>query len=137
MNVLDSLKAAGADTEDGLKRCLGKEDFYLKMVNLALKNENFELLEGALKTEDYVKSFELCHALKGVIANVSLTPLYDLISDLTEKLRACTGAETANGGALETGTPLEKRGEDFLELYKKIRKIQKNFLSTVENPSEL
>ena len=131
MTVLDSLKAAGADTEDGLKRCLGKEDFYLKMINLALKNENFELLEGALKTEDYVKSFELCHALKGVIANVSLTPLYDLISDLTEKLRACTGAETANGGALEKG------GEDFLELYKKIRKIQKNFLSLVENPSEL
>ncbi|HAC31139.1 MAG TPA: hypothetical protein DCF70_00745, partial [Treponema sp.] len=108
----------------------GKEDFYLKMVSLALKNENFELLGGALKTEDYVKSFELCHALKGVIANVSLTPLYDLISDLTEKLRACTGAETANGGALETG------GEDFYELYKKIRKIQKKFLSTVENPSE-
>lgn len=132
MTVLDSLKAAGADTEDGLKRCLGKEDFYLKMINLALKNENFELLGGALKTEDYVKSFELCHALKGVIANVSLTPLYDLISDLTEKLRACTGTVQ-----VETGTPLEKRGEDFLELYKKIRKIQKNFLSLVENPSEL
>lgn len=125
MTVLDSLKAAGADTEDGLKRCLGKEDFYLKMVSLALKNENFELLGGALKTEDYVKSFELCHALKGVIANVSLTPLYDLISDLTEKLRACTG------------TVQMETGEDFLELYKKIRKIQKNFLSLVEKPSEL
>lgn len=123
--VLDSLKAAGADTEDGLKRCLGKEDFYLKMINLALKNENFELLGGALQAEDYVKSFELCHALKGVIANVSLTPLYDLISDLTEKLRACTGTVQ-----METG------GEDFLELYKKIREIQKNFLSLVEKPSE-
>lgn len=126
MKVLDSLKVAGADTEDGLKRCLGKEDFYLKMINLALKNENFELLEGALKTEDYAGAFQLCHALKGVIANVSLTPLYELISDLTEKLRACTGTVQ-----VETG------GEDFLELYKKIRKIQKNFLSLVENPSEL
>ncbi len=124
--MIDSLKAAGADTEDGLKRCLGKEDFYLKMINLALKNENFELLGGALQAEDYVKSFELCHALKGVIANVSLTPLYDLISDLTEKLRACTGTVQ-----VETG------GEDFLELYKKIREIQKNFLSLVEKPSEL
>ena len=131
--VLDSLKAAGADTEDGLKRCLGKEDFYLKMVSLALKNENFELLGGALKTEDYVKSFELCHALKGVTANVSLTPLYDLISDLTEKLRACSPADKE----AEKGSPLEKRGEDFLELYKKIREIQKNFLSLVEKPSEL
>lgn len=126
MTVLDSLKAAGADTEDGLKRCLGKEDFYLKMINLALKNENFELLEGALQAEDYVKSFELCHALKGVIANVSLTPLYVLISDLTEKLRASTGTVH-----VETG------GEDFLELYKKIREIQKKFLSLVEKPSEL
>lgn len=132
MTVLDSLKAAGADTEDGLKRCLGKEDFYLKMIALALKNENFELLEGALKAKDYVKSFELCHALKGVIANVSLTPLYDLISDLTEKLRACTGTVQ-----MKTGSPLEKRAEDFLELYKKIREMQKKFLSLVEKPSEL
>lgn len=132
MTVLDSLKAAGADTEDGLKRCLGKEDFYLKMINLALKNENFELLGGALQAEDYVKSFELCHALKGVIANVSLTPLYDLISDLTEKLRACTGTAQA-----EKGSPAEKEGENFLELYKKIIGIQKNFLSLVEKPSEL
>ena len=132
MNVLDSLKAAGADTEDGLKRCLGKEDFYLKMINLALKNENFELLGGALKAENYVKSFELCHALKGVTANVSLTPLYDLISDLTEKLRACTGTVQ-----METGSPLEKRAEDFNELYEKIIGMQKNFLSLVEKPSEL
>jgi HPt (histidine-containing phosphotransfer) domain-containing protein len=127
--VLDSLKAAGADTEDGLKRCLGKEDFYLKMINLALKNENFELLGGALQAEDFAGAFERCHALKGVIANVSLTPLYDLISDLTEKLRACTGRVQ-----MKTGTPLEKRGEDFLELYKKIREIQKNLLFIVENP---
>lgn len=126
MTVLDSLKAAGADTEDGLKRCLGKEDFYLKMINLALKNENFELLGGALKAENFAGAFELCHALKGVIANVSLTPLYDLISDLTEKLRACTGTVQ-----VETG------GEDFLELYKKIREMQKNFLSLLEKPSEL
>lgn len=126
MTVLDSLKAAGADTEDGLKRCLGKEDFYLKMIALALKNENFELLEGALKAGNFAGAFELCHALKGVIANVSLTPLYDLISDLTEKLRACTGTVQ-----MKTG------GEDFYELYKKIREIQKKFLSLVEKPSEL
>lgn len=126
MTVLDSLKAAGADTEDGLKRCLGKEDFYLKMIALALKNENFELLEGALKAENFTGAFELCHALKGVIANVSLTPLYDLISDLTEKLRACTRTVQ-----MKTG------GEDFYELYKKIREMQKNFLSLVEKPSEL
>ena len=126
MTVLDSLKAAGADTEDGLKRCLGKEDFYLKMIALSLKNENFELLGGALKAKDYVKSFELCHALKGVIANVSLTPLYDLISDLTEKLRACTGT-----------VQMEPGGEDFYELYKKIREMQKKLLSLVEKPSEL
>jgi HPt (histidine-containing phosphotransfer) domain-containing protein len=130
--VLDSLKAAGADTEDGLKRCLGKEDFYLKMINLALKNENFELLRGALQAEDFAVAFERCHALKGVTANVSLTPLYDLISELTEKLRACSPADKE----AEKGSPAEKRGEDFLELYKKIREIQKNFLSLVEKPSE-
>ena len=34
MITIESLKAYGADVEEGLARCLNKEDFYLKMVNL-------------------------------------------------------------------------------------------------------
>ncbi len=96
MMTIESLKAAGANVEEGLARCLNKEDFYLKMVNLGLTNQNFQLLGPALEAKDFDRAFELCHSLKGVIGNLSLTPLYDLICQLTEMLRSktdtdCTG----------------------------------------------
>ena len=34
------------------------------------------------------KAFELCHALKGVIGNLAITPLYEALSEMTEKLRS-------------------------------------------------
>lgn len=96
MMTVESLKAAGANVEEGLARCLNKEDFYLKMVNMGLTNQNFQLLGSALEAKDFDRAFELCHSLKGVIGNLSLTPLYDLICTLTEILRSktdtgCTG----------------------------------------------
>lgn len=96
MMTIESLKAAGANVEEGLARCLNKEDFYLKMVNMGLNNQNFQLLGPALEAKDFDRAFELCHSLKGVIGNLSLTPLYDLICTLTEMLRSknytdCTG----------------------------------------------
>ena len=88
MMTIESLKEAGANVEEGLARCLGKEDFYLKMVNMALSNQNFELLESPLKEKNFDKAFELSHSLKGVIGNVSLAPLCNLICTLTENLRS-------------------------------------------------
>ena len=86
MMTVESLRAAGANVEEGLSRCLNKEDFYLKMVNMGLNNQNFQLLGSALEAKDFDRAFELCHSLKGVIGNLSLTPLYDLICQLTEML---------------------------------------------------
>ena len=96
MITVDALKAAGANVEEGLARCLGKEDFYLKMVNMGLTNQNFELLGPALEQKDFEKAFELCHSLKGLIGNLSLTPLYDLICELTELLRSKTDTDYSN-----------------------------------------
>lgn len=93
MMTIESLKAAGANVEEGLARCLNKEDFYLKMVNMGLTNQNFQLLGTAIEAKDFDRAFELCHSLKGVIGNLSLTPLYDLICQLTEMLRSKTDAD--------------------------------------------
>ena len=67
---------------------LGKEDLYLKLVNMGLGDTKFEELGTALDAGEYGHAFELCHALKGVIGNLAITPLYEAISDLTEKLRS-------------------------------------------------
>ena len=88
MITIEELKALGADVETGLSRCVGNEALYLKLVGMGLGDTKFEELESAVKAGNLDKAFELCHALKGVIGNLALTPLYEALSDLTEKLRA-------------------------------------------------
>ncbi|MBQ9206278.1 MAG: Hpt domain-containing protein [Treponema sp.] len=93
MITIDSLRAYGANVEEGLARCLNKEDFYLKMVNLGLKDERFEKLEGIFASKDYDAAFEAVHALKGVVANLALTPLSEPIEKMTELLRSRTDTD--------------------------------------------
>ena len=87
MNI-DSLRELGANVEEGLERCMGMEDFYMEMIELGLSDERFETLGETLKAGDLEASFEHVHALKGVIGNLALAPLYETICDITEHLRA-------------------------------------------------
>ena len=88
MITIEELRSAGADVETGLSRCLGKEDLYIKLIGMGLGDAKFKELEAVLEAGDLSKAFEICHALKGVIGNLALTPLYEALSDMTEKLRA-------------------------------------------------
>ena len=88
MMTIDKLKELGADTADGLARCLNNEEFYMKLVGMALQDDGFEKLEEAVKNGDFEEGFERAHALKGVLGNVSLTNLYEPIAEITEELRA-------------------------------------------------
>lgn len=87
MITIDNLAELGADVEDGVARCMGKEDFYLKLVNMVVADDGYERLKAALDAHDLDEAFERAHALKGTIANVSLTPLLEPISAMTEQLR--------------------------------------------------
>ena len=88
MLTIDNLKAAGANTDEGLARCLGKEDFYLRMVRMALEDDSFEKLREAVERGDLKEGFEKAHSLKGVLANVALTSLAEPVIEITEELRA-------------------------------------------------
>ncbi|WP_024864982.1 Hpt domain-containing protein [Butyrivibrio sp. FCS014] len=85
--TLDSLRSYGADVDDGLQRCMGMEDFYLEMIELGLADDRFENLGQVLKDNNMDEAFEMAHALKGVIGNLALTPLYDTLCEVTEHLR--------------------------------------------------
>ena len=87
MLTVDSLKQYGADTEDGLKRCMNNEALYLRLVGMAIDDQGCEKLGEALAAGDLKAAFEAAHALKGVLGNLSLTPLYTPVSELTELLR--------------------------------------------------
>ena len=88
MITIDGLNQLGADTTTGIARCVNNEEFYLKMVSMALQDGNFELLKEAIASGDLDKAFEHAHALKGVMGNVGLTTLFEPIAEMTEELRA-------------------------------------------------
>ena len=62
--TIDELKAYGANTAEGLQRCMNNGDL------------------GA--------AFAAAHALKGSTGNLSLTPIFAPVCEITELLRART-----------------------------------------------
>ena len=81
------LNQFGADTQEGLQRCMGNEALYLKLVNFFLADASFAKLKASLEVKDLDTAFQASHALKGVLGNLSLTPLYQIIFEMTELLR--------------------------------------------------
>lgn len=93
MLTIDSLRAFGADVDEGLVRCLNKEDFYLMLVNKARADDKLSLLAEQLREKQLDAAFETAHALKGMYANLSLTPLTKQVSEMTELLRSGTDTD--------------------------------------------
>lgn len=88
--TVDDLKKAGADTDSGVARCVGKEDFYLRLVGMVLQDAQFDDLKAAVERKDLAAAFGYAHTLKGMLGNVSLTPLLRPVEEMTEALRAET-----------------------------------------------
>ncbi len=90
MITLEALNQYGADTEKGLAMCMGNEALYLRLVGSVPAETRFADLAGALEKKDLDAAFDAAHALKGVLGNLSLTPLYEKVSTITEHLRSRT-----------------------------------------------
>lgn len=87
MATIEQLTAYGADVKTGVDRCMGNQSFYLRMVGMLREDNNLEMLRAALGKNDLKAAFEAAHALKGVLANLSLTPALKPVSEITELLR--------------------------------------------------
>ena len=87
MLTLDKLREYGADTAEGLGRCMNNEAFYLRMVNLAIDDGVFARMETAVESGDVKGIFEAAHAMKGMFGNLSLTPLVNPATEMTELAR--------------------------------------------------
>lgn len=87
MLTIEKLRAFGAKTDEGLARCINNEAFYFHMIGLAVQDPCFVKLEAALKAGDLDAAFAAAHAMKGVMGNLALEPIYTPASELTELLR--------------------------------------------------
>ena len=88
--TIDMLTIYGANTKEGLQRCMNNESFYLRMVRMIPGDAHFQSLYDAIEAGDLTTAFEAAHALKGSTGNLALTPIFTPISEITELLRART-----------------------------------------------
>ncbi len=86
--TISDLIAFGANTQEGIERCLNNEGFYLRMVKKVPGDANFQKLYDAMKDGNQDAAFEAAHSLKGALGNLALTPIFAPVSELTELLRA-------------------------------------------------
>ncbi len=110
---LEKLRNWGCDVDGALERMLDDEECLESCIDLVIEDENFKLLGDAILNNECKPAFEYAHALKGVLANVGLTPMYDVIFGIVEKLRA----DDMKGLDQEYALLLDKKAE-LVELMK-------------------
>lgn len=99
--ILRKLQDYGANIDTAINRFMGDEELYISCLHSFADDPGFSKLGEALESKDLTHAFEYAHALKGVAANLSLTPLLNRICDIVEPLR-------------------EKKGSDWNSLYQNI-----------------
>ena len=88
MLTLDVLKEFGANVAEGLERCMDDDEFYLELIPDALDESYYKSIEEAAGLKDFKQGFEVAHSLKGILANLALTPILEPVSEITELFRA-------------------------------------------------
>ncbi len=111
MLTIEALKAYGADTQTGLQRCVNREALYFRLVRMIPVHEGFAKLEKAIEEGALDVAFSEAHGLKGVVSNLSLTPLSDPITEITEHLRA--GDKIDYSGLMKEIMEQRKKLEDI------------------------
>lgn len=103
--LLKRLEQWGCDITSARERLCGDEDLLIECI-CSFKNgtETFEL-QSAVEKRDYTNAFHYAHTIKGVVANLELTPLYTTISIVVEALR------------METYDTLEPSFQNYLSKY--------------------
>ena len=93
MLTVETLRAYGANVDEALVRCMNNADFYLMLVGKAAEDRRLALLAEQISEKNLDAAFETAHALKGMYANLSLTPLTTPVSEMTELLRSRTDTD--------------------------------------------
>lgn len=84
------LEEWGCDIEGSLERFLDDKELYMTCLQMVATDENFKKLGDALEEEQVLEAFDYAHTLKGVFANLGLSPMYTIVETIVEPLRSGT-----------------------------------------------
>lgn len=110
------LEENGADVDGTLHRFMGNGALFMKFLLKFKDDQNFVLLRNSLEQKDYEEAFKAAHTLKGVTANLGLTPICDSASKLTELLRGKAPSEVEADKVMQEKEALEAAYERFIKV---------------------
>ncbi|MBQ6493114.1 MAG: hypothetical protein IJI92_04540 [Erysipelotrichaceae bacterium] len=83
---IEKLREYGADIDHARISFEGDDAFYLHLIELFIKKNDYKVLCKMVRKNDYRKAYETILNMKGVSGNLSLDPLFRLCSEVTEHL---------------------------------------------------
>lgn len=86
-DFFSQLAPLGIDIEDALLRLNGNTKLFKRILGRYLKDVHYDNALEAFRTNDLEGAFRAVHTLKGVAGNLSVVPLYEAASSMTECLR--------------------------------------------------
>ncbi len=87
-SLIDALRDKGCDIDGTMSRFLNNEDFYKRCYTKLWNDPSFKGLGEALDARDVESAFHFAHTMKGVLANMGITPLLNEVIEIVEPLRA-------------------------------------------------
>ena len=84
----EKLEAVGVEYDEVLKRFMGKEDFYLRMLKKFLDDKNYEGLKQSVDDKNWPEVFKHAHTVKGLCGNLGLGGILEYVGPLTEEVRS-------------------------------------------------
>ena len=108
------LEENGADVEATLKRFMGNDAIYQKFLGKFPADPNYANLGSNIETGAFEEAYKCAHALKGVVGNLGLTPIFNKVSDLVEELRNKTSDEVDAARANELWQEIRTVYEKFI-----------------------
>ena len=115
-NFRKQLEESGADVEATLKRFMGNDAIYLKFLGKFPNDSNYANLGANMEAKNFEEAYKCAHALKGVVGNLGLTPIFDNVSALVEELRNKTNADVDAARADEEWQRVKTVYEKFISV---------------------
>lgn len=88
MTKLEKLVEYGVSLDEINSRFCEDLDLYFSCIDMLFDENEIAALEASIKSKDYKTAFKAAHSIKGIVGNLDFKPLYKLLTDLVEDLRA-------------------------------------------------
>ena len=111
----EKLQTVGVKYDEVLKRFMGKEDFYLRMLRKFLDDKNYEGLKTAVEEKRWEDAFTYAHTVKGLCGNLGLDGILEYAVPLTDEVRSEPYDEEKIGSYMEHVTRMYEETRDVIQ----------------------